>query len=82
MSSRSGKIKFPFNKKQNEQIALPRKQCPEVFVVRKTLTELAEEASLSADKRLMVDGMEVGVIYMRWVTNKFTMTIRHEAYPD
>ena len=82
MSSRSGKIKFPFNKKQNEQIALPRKQCPEVFVVRKTLTELAEEASLSADKRLMVDGMEVGVIYMRWVTNIFTMTIRHETYPD
>ena len=37
--------------------------------MRKTLTELAEEASLSADKRLMVDGMEVGVIYMRWVTN-------------
>ena len=38
-------------------------------MVRKTLTELAEEASLSADKRLMVDGMEVGVIYMRWVTD-------------
>ena len=49
-----------------------RKQCPEVFVVRKTLTELAEEASLSADKRLMVDGMEVGVIYMRWVTSILT----------
>ena len=42
--------------------------------MRKTLTELAEEACLSADKRLMVDGMEVGVIYMRWVTNIFTMT--------
>jgi len=42
-----------------------RKQCPEVFVVRKTLTQLAEEASLTADKRLMVDGVEVGVIYMR-----------------
>ena len=40
-----------------------------MFVVRKTLTELADEASLTADKRLMVDGVEVGVIYMRWVTN-------------
>ena len=37
--------------------------------MRKTLTQLAEEASLTADKRLMVDGVEVGVIYMRWVTN-------------
>ena len=40
-----------------------------MFVVRKTLTELADEASLTADKRLIVDGVEVGVIYMRWVTN-------------
>ena len=38
-----------------------------MFVVRKTLTQMAEEASLTEDKRLMVDGMEVGVIYMRWV---------------
>ena len=65
MSSKSGELQLPINKKQNLQSALSRKQCPEVFVVRKTLTELAEEASLSADKRLMVDGMEVGVIYMR-----------------
>jgi len=42
-----------------------RKQCPDVFVVRKTLTQLAEEASLTPDKRLMVEGREVAVIYMR-----------------
>ena len=39
--------------------------CPEVFVVRKTLTQLADSAILSEDKKLMVDGVEVGVIYMR-----------------
>merc|ERR1719187_1033994 len=42
-----------------------RKQCPEVFVIRKTLTELADRASLTDDKRLMIDGHEVGVVYMR-----------------
>ena len=42
-----------------------RRQCPEVFVIRKTLTQMAEEASLTPDKRLMVDGVEVAVIYMR-----------------
>jgi len=42
-----------------------RRQCPEVFVVRRTLTQLADEASLTEDKRLMVGGVEVGVIYMR-----------------
>ena len=42
-----------------------RRQCPEVFVVRKTLTQLADEATLTEDKRLMVGGVEVGVIYMR-----------------
>jgi len=42
-----------------------RKQCPEVFVIRKTLTELADRASLTSDKRLMIDGYEVGVVYMR-----------------
>ena len=44
---------------------VPRRQCPEVFVIRKTLTQMAEEASLTPDKRLMVDGVEVAVIYMR-----------------
>merc|ERR1719460_2718923 len=40
-----------------------RRQCPEVFVIRKTLTQMAEDASLTQDKRLMVDGVEVAVIY-------------------
>merc|ERR1712066_320235 len=42
-----------------------RSQCPEVFVIRKTLTDLAHRGSLTEDKRLMIDGVEVGVIYMR-----------------
>ena len=42
-----------------------REMCPDVFVVRKTLTQLADCAILTQDKRLMVDGVEVGVIYMR-----------------
>eukprot|EP00092_Neocalanus_flemingeri_P109192 GFUD01140311.1.p1 GENE.GFUD01140311.1~~GFUD01140311.1.p1 ORF type:complete len:481 (-),score=153.63 GFUD01140311.1:166-1608(-) len=42
-----------------------RKQCPEVFVIRKTLTELATRAQLSQDKSLWIDGHEVGVVYMR-----------------
>ena len=42
-----------------------RRQNPDVFVIRKTLTQMAEEASLTPDKRLMVEGAEVAVIYMR-----------------
>lgn len=42
-----------------------RRLCPEVFVIRKTLTQMAEEARLTPDRRLMVDGVEVAVIYMR-----------------
>jgi len=42
-----------------------RKQCPEVFVIRKTLTQLTTEACLTEDKRLMVGEVEVAVIYMR-----------------
>merc|ERR1711988_428657 len=42
-----------------------RNQCPEVFVIRKTLTDLAQRGSLTEDKRLMIDGKEVAVIYMR-----------------
>ena len=37
--------------------------------MRKTLTQLAEEASITPDKRLMVEGREVAVIYMRWGAN-------------
>merc|ERR1712241_1590138 len=42
-----------------------RQQCPEVFVIRRTLTDMAQRASLTEDKRLMIDGSEVAVIYMR-----------------
>ena len=36
-----------------------RKQNPSVYVVRKTLTQVADEGKLTSDKRLMVDGHEV-----------------------
>jgi len=42
-----------------------RKQCPEVFVVRKTLTEIGNRGHLSKDKRLIIDDQEIAVIYMR-----------------
>jgi len=42
-----------------------RRQCPQVFVIRKTLTEIGERGQLTEDKRLIIDGKEVGVIYMR-----------------
>jgi len=42
-----------------------RKQCPDVFVLRRTLTQMAAEARLDKDKRLWVGELEVGVIYMR-----------------
>jgi len=42
-----------------------RNQCPDVFVVRKTLTQIAETGTLTQDKRLLIDGVEIGVIYMR-----------------
>jgi len=42
-----------------------RRQCPEVFVIRRTLTEIGTRGKLTDDKRLIIDGQEVGVIYMR-----------------
>ena len=43
-----------------------RRQNPDVFVVRKTLTEVAEQGKLvSDDSRLFVDGHEVAVVYFR-----------------
>eukprot|EP00088_Acartia_fossae_P025270 TRINITY_DN2609_c0_g1_i4.p1 TRINITY_DN2609_c0_g1~~TRINITY_DN2609_c0_g1_i4.p1 ORF type:complete len:486 (+),score=130.91 TRINITY_DN2609_c0_g1_i4:292-1749(+) len=42
-----------------------RRQCPDVFVIRRTLTDIGQRGRLSDDKRLMIDGLEVGVIYMR-----------------
>nr|CAH7746478.1 unnamed protein product [Callosobruchus chinensis] len=38
---------------------------PHVKVIRRTLTQMAERASLSKDKELMIDGMVVAVIYFR-----------------
>jgi len=42
-----------------------RRQCPDVFVIRKTLTEIAERGVMKEDKSLWIDGHEVAVIYMR-----------------
>jgi len=43
-----------------------RRQNPEVFVVRKTLTEIAKEGKLVGDdSKLVVDGHEVAVVYYR-----------------
>merc|ERR1719400_2091378 len=36
-----------------------RKQCPEVFVMRKTLTQMAKDARLDEEKRLWVGESEV-----------------------
>ena len=38
---------------------------PEVYVIRKTLTEIANEGKMDENKRLIVDGQEVAVIYFR-----------------
>lgn len=42
-----------------------RRQNPDVFVIRKSLTEVADQGHLDEDKRLIVDGHEVAVIYYR-----------------
>eukprot|EP00092_Neocalanus_flemingeri_P069966 GFUD01085829.1.p1 GENE.GFUD01085829.1~~GFUD01085829.1.p1 ORF type:complete len:482 (+),score=135.81 GFUD01085829.1:62-1507(+) len=42
-----------------------RRQCPEVYVIRKTLTELGNRAEMKEDKCLWIDGHEVAVVYMR-----------------
>ena len=43
-----------------------RRQNPDVFVLRKTLTEVAERGSLdAATKKLFVDGVEVAMVYFR-----------------
>jgi len=42
-----------------------RRQCPDVFIIRRTLTEIGNRGSLTKDKRLMIDGLEIGVVYMR-----------------
>ncbi len=42
-----------------------RKQNPDVFVIRKTLTEVADEGRLDENKRLFVGKDEVAVVYFR-----------------
>ena len=42
-----------------------KRQCPEVRVVRKTIAEIARKGFLNPDKSLVVDNMEVAVIYWR-----------------
>ncbi|XP_059085218.1 glutathione synthetase-like isoform X1 [Tigriopus californicus] len=42
-----------------------REMNPDVFVERKTLTEVANEGHLDNQKRLFVDGKEIAVIYFR-----------------
>ncbi len=37
----------------------------DVFVLRRTLTEMADRASLDAEKRLWIDGKEVAFVYFR-----------------
>jgi glutathione synthase len=36
-----------------------RRQNPDAYVIRRTLTQIADSATLDADKRLFVDGKEV-----------------------
>ncbi|XP_044263862.1 glutathione synthetase-like isoform X2 [Tribolium madens] len=42
-----------------------REMCPQVRVIRRTLTDMAERASLGPKKQLLIDECEVGVIYFR-----------------
>ena len=48
-----------------------RKQNPDVFVIRKTLTEVADQGRLDDEKRLFIGKDEVAVIYFRYVDTKF-----------
>ncbi|EFA06494.1 Glutathione synthetase-like Protein [Tribolium castaneum] len=42
-----------------------REMCPQVRVIRRTLTDMADRASLGPKKQLLIDGCEVAVIYFR-----------------
>ena len=42
-----------------------RKLNPEVYVIRKTLTEVANEGHLGEGKRLFIGSQEVAVVYFR-----------------
>ena len=47
-----------------------RKQNPDVYVIRKTLTEVADQGRLDDEKRLFIGKDEVAVIYFRYVCHK------------
>ena len=42
-----------------------RRQNPDVFVLRKTLTEVADHGRLDSEKRLFIGDIEIAVIYFR-----------------
>lgn len=42
-----------------------REMNPEIQVIRRTLTEIYEQGSLSADNELIIDGITVSVVYFR-----------------
>ena len=46
-----------------------RKLNPEVYVIRKTLTEIANEGHLGPQKRLFIGNQEVAVVYFRYVND-------------
>ena len=47
-----------------------RKQNPSVYVIRKTLTQVAKEGKLMDGKRLYVDGHEVSNLFSDQFTNQ------------
>ena len=52
-----------------------RKQNPSVYVIRKTLTQVADEGKLTSDKRLIVDGKEVRISLLFLNFNHFYLMI-------
>jgi len=41
------------------------KQNPKVRIIRKSMTEIGKESTLDSGKRLLIDGLEIAVIYFR-----------------
>ena len=52
-----------------------RKQNPSVYVIRKTLTQVADEGKLTSDKRLIVDGKEVRISLLFLNFNHFCLKL-------
>ena len=52
-----------------------RKQNPSVYVIRKTLTQVADEGKLTSDKRLIVDGKEVQKSLLFAYSNIFSINL-------